>query len=71
MDLLYAMTVAGSIPVIVYYIFGIVMKGRSDEKWRMILLKLSMFFFLCPFQIMKYRLKDKIPVLFHNAESGR
>ena len=71
MDLLYAMTVAGTIPVIGYYIIGMVMKGKMNERWQMIFLKLSMFFFLCPFQVIKYKFPNTFPAFFHSSEPGK
>lgn len=56
MRMLFAMSVAGSIPLLIYYLVFGTGKKPFAAKQKMCLLRLSMLFFLLPFQDWKYAL---------------
>lgn len=49
------MSLAGTIPLVIYYLIKLIFKEQCSTRLKMRLLKLSMFFYLCPFQECKYR----------------
>lgn len=55
MSLLMTMSLAGTIPLVIYYLIKLIFKEQCSTRLKMRLLKLSMFFYLCPFQECKYR----------------
>ena len=58
MRMLFAMSVAGSIPLLIYYLVFGTGKKPFAAKQKMCLLRLSMLFFLLPFQDWKYALPN-------------
>lgn len=56
MNLIAAMSLAGSIAMLVYYLAGLVLRKRFGALGKDILLKVAMFFFLFPMQKIKYYL---------------
>lgn len=60
MNLIAAMSLAGSILLLVYYLEYFVLKKRFIALDRDILLKISMIFFLCPVQVIKYYLPGRL-----------
>lgn len=60
MNLIITMSLAGSIPIVVYYLFGIIGQKKYSAVWERKIIKLSIFFFLCPIQCIKYRLPNDI-----------
>lgn len=66
MSLLITMSVAGSIPFIAYYLVKGLKKG-SGRQYRLFL-RTSIFFFLCPVQVLKYQLPEEIFTRFHQIE---
>lgn len=71
MSLLIAMTAAGSIPVIQYYFLKWIWKGKGEGRRYRLLLRTAMFFFLCPFQELKYRLPIRLPAfMYHLREKS-
>lgn len=58
MRMLFAMSVAGSIPLLIYYLVFGTGKKPFAAKQKMCLLRLSMLFFLLPFQNWKYALPN-------------
>ena len=58
MRMLFAMSVAGSIPLLIYYLIFGTGKKTFAAKQKMCILRLSMLFFLLPFQDWKYVLPN-------------
>ena len=58
MRMLFAMSVAGSIPLLIYYLVFGTGKKPFVAKQKMCILRLSMLFFLLPFQDWKYVLPN-------------
>lgn len=56
MLLLLIMTLAGSIPLVCYLIFSHILGDRLPIKFYMLILRLAIIFYLCPFQVLKYLL---------------
>lgn len=65
MNLYLSMSIAGTIPLAVYFLLKLWQGENSSLRWRMRLLKLSMFFYLCPFQRLKYILPISLPDFFY------
>lgn len=65
MSLLLSMSLAGSLPLALHFLMKIGRRGNPGPLWDRRLLKLSMFFFLCPFQCIKYILPVKFPNFFY------
>ncbi len=71
MSLLVSMSLAGTVPIAVYYLLRAALKGCDSLRRSMRLLKLSMFFYLCPFQLLKYILPQGMPdFLYYSAFSA-
>lgn len=70
MTLLTAMSVAGSIPLIVHYLLKALLRERYGVRWRSAMLHLSLFFYLCPFQKLKYILPGKGPDFLYWRKEG-
>lgn len=56
MNLIAAMSLAGSITMLLYYLAGLILKKRFSALDRDMLLKVAMFFFLFPVPRIKYYL---------------
>ena len=54
MNMISTMSLAGTISLAVYYLAKLVFRDKYSEHGKMILLKISIFFYLCPFQFIKY-----------------
>lgn len=65
MSLLATMSLAGSIPVVLYYILKTACRKLAPNIWYKRLLWLSMFFFLIPFQNLKYTLSIEFPAFMY------
>lgn len=68
MLLLFIMTLAGSIPLLCYLLLFYVVGDRLPMKFYMLLLRMSIIFYVCPFQIFKYLLPAKLLNLFSGLE---
>lgn len=73
MRMLFAMSVAGSIPLLIYYLVFGTGKKPFAAKQKMCLLRLSMLFFLLPFQDWKYALPNDsfFSFLFFKKSRGK
>lgn len=61
MSLLLSMSLAGSLPLALHMLIRLTGRGDAGPAWNRRILKLTMFFFLCPFQRIKYTLPVKFP----------
>lgn len=68
MFLLLTMTLAGSIPFLCYLFLFHTIGDRIPMKFYILLLRMSIIFYLCPFQVTKYLLPLKLIELFHGVE---
>ena len=68
MLLLFIMTLAGSIPLLCYLLLFYVIGDKLPMKLYMLLLRMSIIFYLCPFQVFKYLLPAKLLNLSNNLE---
>lgn len=66
MNLIAAMSLAGSITMLVYYLAGLILRKSFGAWEKDILLKLAMFFFLCPIPRIKYELPPEVGELMQN-----
>lgn len=66
MNLIVAMSIAGTIPVMQCILLEWTGRGKTDQ--HRALLRLSMFFFLCPFQKLKYNLPMKLPDFMYHLK---
>lgn len=66
MLLLLIMTLAGSIPLVCYLIFSHILGDRFPVRFYMFILRAAIIFYLCPFQVLKYLLPEKLISLSHN-----
>lgn len=60
MSLITAMSFAGSIAMLAYYLAGLILRKSFGTREKDILLKLAMFFFLCPIPTIKYELPREV-----------
>lgn len=60
MSLITAMSLAGSIAMLLYYLAGLILRKSFGTWEKDILLKLAMFFFLCPIPPIKYELPREV-----------
>ena len=70
MNLYLSMSIAGTIPLAVYFLLKLWQGENSSLRWRMRLLKLPMFFYLCPFQVLKYQVPALFPDFFYRNIFG-
>ena len=56
MSIIGTMSLAGTIALVFYYLVKLLFREKYSAYWKMALLKISMFFYLCPFQLIKYLL---------------
>lgn len=68
MLLLFIMTLAGSIPLLCYVGVFYMVGNRLPMKFYMLLLKISIIFYLCPFQVFKYLLPARSLDMFSGLE---
>lgn len=68
MILLFIMTLAGSIPLLCYIGVFYMVGNRLPMKFYMLLLKMSIIFYLCPFQVFKYVLPARLLDMFSGLE---
>ena len=55
MKLVLLMSVSGSLMMVFYFLFKLLVKDRADAKWRYRILKAALFFYLVPVQAAKPR----------------
>lgn len=53
MQLLFTMSLSGTIALIFFFIFSTFTHYKMQSKWLMIILKISLFFYLCPISLLK------------------
>lgn len=54
MGIIGTMSLAGTIALVFYYPVKLLFREKYSAYWKMALLKISMFFYLCPFKLLKY-----------------
>lgn len=68
MDLLTSMSVAGSVPMLMYCLLKLTGREEGSAVWERRFLRLAMFFFLCPFQHIKYLLPVALPEFMYHTD---
>lgn len=60
MSIIGTMSLAGTIALVFYYLVKFMLSEKHSAYCKMILLKISMFFYLCPFQLIKYLFPEDV-----------
>lgn len=64
MSIINTMSLAGTISLAFYYFVKLLFREKYSAYGKMVLLKISMFFYLCPIQLMKYLLPEDAVTYF-------
>lgn len=69
MNLLFSMSLAGSLVFLVYLAFRPVAVRYFSSVWRYRMLKLALLFYLLPYQYFKYRYYEAFSSIFFHKQS--